>query len=157
MEIKIEPGSCADAEAILALQRLAYQSEAELYGDWSIPPLTQTLDSLCDELASDMTFLCAKAGGALVGSVRAKLNGGVCEIGRLMVHPDYQGRGIGSALLCAIEAKYSAAARYELFTGDRSAANLRLYQRQGYVVTHSKRLSQSVNFVYLSKAPREGL
>lgn len=28
-----------DAAAILELQRLAYQSEAELYQDWNIPPL----------------------------------------------------------------------------------------------------------------------
>ena len=32
-----------DAAAILVLQRLAYQSEAAIYDDFTIPPLTETL------------------------------------------------------------------------------------------------------------------
>lgn len=35
-----------DAAAILALQKLAYQSEARLYDDYSLPPLTQTLPEM---------------------------------------------------------------------------------------------------------------
>jgi hypothetical protein len=34
----------ADAPAILTLQRLAYRSDAELYGDETLPPLTETID-----------------------------------------------------------------------------------------------------------------
>ena len=34
----------SDLEEILALQKLAYQSEAELYDDYTIPPLTQSLE-----------------------------------------------------------------------------------------------------------------
>ena len=41
--MEITQATAEDAAAILALQRLAYQSEAEVYGDFSIPPLTQTL------------------------------------------------------------------------------------------------------------------
>ncbi|GAA5008522.1 hypothetical protein GCM10023206_15110 [Acinetobacter puyangensis] len=33
----------SDSEELLALQKLAYQSEAELNNDDNIPPLTQTL------------------------------------------------------------------------------------------------------------------
>ena len=40
--------------AILALQKLAYESEARLYDDWKLPPLTQTLDSLQAEFASTL-------------------------------------------------------------------------------------------------------
>jgi hypothetical protein len=35
-----------DAEAILALQRLAYQSEAVIYDDFTLPPLTESLEDL---------------------------------------------------------------------------------------------------------------
>lgn len=42
----ITAASPADAAAILALQKLAYQSEARLYNDFSIPPLLQTLEEL---------------------------------------------------------------------------------------------------------------
>lgn len=34
-EINIARASVSDAEEILSVQKLAYQSEAQLYGDWS--------------------------------------------------------------------------------------------------------------------------
>jgi hypothetical protein len=46
MNTIIERASVEDAQEILALQRLAYQSEAEIYDDYSIPPLTQTLEAI---------------------------------------------------------------------------------------------------------------
>ena len=36
----------SDAPEILALQKIAYQSEAEIYGDDSLPALQQTLEDL---------------------------------------------------------------------------------------------------------------
>ena len=39
----------ADLEAILELQRLAYQGEARLLNDFSIPPLMQTLEEMKEE------------------------------------------------------------------------------------------------------------
>lgn len=38
-----------DLQEILALQYLAYQSEAELFGSKDIPPLKQTLDEVIEE------------------------------------------------------------------------------------------------------------
>jgi hypothetical protein len=69
MDAIITRASIEDARAILALQRIAYQSEARLYRDWSIPPLTESLEDLRIEF-SDKVFLKAKLGGLIVGSVR---------------------------------------------------------------------------------------
>lgn len=49
MDVTIEPARVRDAEHILKLQYLCYQSEAALYDDDSIPPLTQTLAVLLAE------------------------------------------------------------------------------------------------------------
>jgi len=46
-----------DAEAILSLQKRAYESEAKLYNDWGIPPLTQSLDSLKAEILAGNILL----------------------------------------------------------------------------------------------------
>ena len=139
-----------DAPEILALQKVAYASEARLYDDWSIPPLTQTLTSLEAEFRTH-TILKAVVAQRLVGSVRAVCRQGVCAIGRLAVHPEFQGRGIGSALLRAAEAASGGATRFELFTGSRSEANIRLYQRHGYSIVRTEVLSPSVSLVFLEK------
>ncbi len=149
----IARASKADAETILALQRLAYESEARAYGDWNLPPLTQTIEELHEEL-EDSLVLKATVEGRLVGSVRARPAEGTCQIGRLMVHPDFQGRGMGSALLQAIEAEFPDAAKYELFTGSKSDATIGLYERHGYVITRSERQSEAVMLVYLEKPGR---
>jgi len=139
-----------DASAILALQKVAYQSEARLYNDWSIPPLVQTLESLETEFETH-TILKAVIGDRIVGSVRSRARDGECVIGRLIVDPRCQGQGIGSALLRAIEANASSAKKYSLFTGSKSEANIRLYQRHGYSIVRTEVLSPAVLLVFLEK------
>ena len=121
-----------DAVGILELQKLAYQSEATLYSDWNLPPLTQTLEEIRVELKNKV-FLTAHYGGLLVGSVRAKTSeDDGCSIRRLIVHPKHQGQSIGTQLMHAIEARFPSATRFVLFTGERSEGNIRLYRRLGY-------------------------
>ena len=46
LNMMIERAKIEDAKEILDLQKLAYQSEAEIYNDYTIPPLTQTLEEM---------------------------------------------------------------------------------------------------------------
>jgi ribosomal protein S18 acetylase RimI-like enzyme len=140
-----------DAEAILALQKLAYASEARRYDDWTIPPLVETLDSVREQIAQHIV-LKATVDGRLAGSVRGVVTDGVCEVCRLSVDPELQRRGIGAALLTAIERRFPVVEAFELFTGHRSAGNLRLYDRHGYRVSRTKVLSPDVSLVFLRKA-----
>jgi GNAT superfamily N-acetyltransferase len=149
--VTITSAALADAEEILALQKLAYQSEARLYDDWSIPPLTQTLESLKEEFATSLV-LKAVSGPRIVGSVRANAAGERCTIGRLIVDPEFQRRGIGARLLQRVEAECGNASKFELFTGTKSEANVRLYQRHGYSVARTEQLSPSVMIVFMEKA-----
>jgi GNAT superfamily N-acetyltransferase len=120
-----------DVAEILALQKLSFYSEAALYDDYTIPPLTQTLDDLLAQFATH-TILKAVLDERIVGSVRGVLRDGTCHVGRLVVHPDYQGHGIGTRLMGTIEAHYGDAQRFEIFTGDRSERTLYLYGKLGY-------------------------
>lgn len=45
-----------DAETILSLQRRAYESEARLYSDWAIPPLTQSVELLREEIQRSLVL-----------------------------------------------------------------------------------------------------
>lgn len=139
-----------DAEAILALQKVAYEREAVRYNDWTIPPLVETLDSVRDQIARHVV-LKALVDGRLAGSVRGVVTDGVCEVCRLSVDPSLQRRGIGSALLRAIELRFPAIEAFELFTGNRSVENLRLYDRHGYRHARTKVLSPAVSLVFLRK------
>lgn len=147
----IVPATKEDAVDILALQQAAYQSEAELYQDWSIPPLTQSLSELQQEITAG-TVLKASQGSRLVGSVRAvQQEDGSVAIGRLIVLPELQGQGIGSSLMAAIEAAFPTASRFELFTGSLSIRNIRLYEKLGYRIFMRKQLSPQVELFFLEK------
>jgi ribosomal protein S18 acetylase RimI-like enzyme len=142
-----------DAAAILALQKIAYEREARRYDDWTIPPMVETLDSVREQIAQHVV-LKAIVDGRLAGSVRGVVTGRVCEVCRLSVDPALQRRGIGSALIAAVEARFPDIDAFELFTGGRSIENLRLYDRHGYRHARTKVLSPAVSLVFLRKAPR---
>jgi predicted N-acetyltransferase YhbS len=146
----ITQATVADAGQILALQKRAYESEARTYNDWSIPPLSQSLGALVEEIEKT-TVLKATEGQQIIGSVRATAQNGVCSIGRLIVEPKRQGQGVGTKLLQAIEAAYPNANRFELFTGSRSDGNIRLYRRHGYEITETKQISEQVTLVFMGK------
>jgi ribosomal protein S18 acetylase RimI-like enzyme len=148
--VQIETADSRDAEAILQLQRSAYQSEAKIYNDFEIPPLTETLSQL-RALFANHTFLKATVDGRIVGSVRANIHNGTCHIGRLIVDPNYQNRGIGTMLLAEIERKYPACRRFELFTGIKSQGNIRLYEKAGYKAYKTQSVSNKLSLIFFEK------
>ena len=139
-----------DCEKIIQLQKLAYESEAKVYNDWTLPPLLQTTESLRQELETSL-ILKAVEGKKIVGSVRAKLVEGTCHIGRLIVHSNFQGKGIGSKLLQYIEKHFDQAAQFELFTGSKSESNIKFYLRNNYEISHTQALTENISLVYLIK------
>ncbi len=151
IEVVVDAVGPADVGEVLTLQRAAFVTEAQIYADPTLPALIQTYDELARELAAGPA-LAARLGHRMVGSVRGRQDGAVLRINRLVVAPDMQGRGIGSRLLAALEAAAPASVqRFTLFTGHLSTANLRLYQRHGYVVVNRDQLSPDVILVQLAK------
>ncbi|GHJ32532.1 MULTISPECIES: GNAT family N-acetyltransferase [Streptomyces] len=154
MSVTISAATADDAEQILKLQYLCYQGEAELYGDYTIEPLTQSLDDLRAEL-SEGCVLVARLGEEVVGSVRGVVDDkGTAAIAKLIVHPRMQRHGLGGRLLAAIEerlAEERAAKRYRLFTGHRSEGNLRLYRRYGYAQVGTEEVNRRLSLVTLEK------
>lgn len=149
MAITIQDAEFDEAQQILELQKIAYQREAELYQDWNIPPLLQTLHQLELEFENHK-ILVAKLNDEIVGSVRGYADQGTLHIGRLIVHPDFQKRGIGSQLLKKIEQE-SKCQRYELFTGQKSIQNIKLYEKLGYQKFKTEKIHDELDFIYLHK------
>ncbi len=150
MEPSIEIAAPADLPGILALQKLAFRGEAQRYRDFNIPQLTQSLAELEAEYAAG-PLLKLEVGGVLVGSIRGRRQDGVGQINRLFVHPDWQGGGLGSRLLGAMEGQLSDCRRFRLFTGHLSGRNLAFYARRGYREVRRETLSERVTLVWLEK------
>ena len=132
------------------LQYLAYQSEAKLFGNMDIPPLKQTIEEVYDEFHKGIILKAVDEEGLIIGSVRAYQENGTVYIGKLMVHPKMQKKGIGTKLLLEIENVYPNQ-RYELFTSTKSINNIRLYEKLGYKIFKEEAVSQDLIFVYMRK------
>ena len=148
--MKISKAKYNDLETILELQYIAYESEAIRYNDFSIPPLKQTLNQLIEE-AENSIILKATDNKNIIGSVRGKLDSVICKVGRLIVHPDFQHRGIGSQLLIEIEHYFSRVKTFELFTGSDSENNIRLYKKFGYVESKKESLNEEIDLIFFQK------
>ncbi len=149
--MQIKPATPNDLPEILQLQYLAYQSEAKLVHNDSIQPLTQTLAELENEYRQGVILKAVDdETGAIIGSVRGRVENGTLYIGKLMVHPERQGNGIGTQLLKVIEERCPQQ-RYELFTSSQSIRNIRLYERAGYRRWKELETAPRLKMVYLEK------
>lgn len=99
----------------------------------------------------DHIFLKAVENKNIIGSVRAYAKDGTCYIGRLIACPEKQNQGIGTALMNEIERCFNSSQRYELFTGSESTKNIHLYEKLGYHIFKSEKLSEVVELIYMEK------
>ncbi|MEV0666556.1 GNAT family N-acetyltransferase [Actinomadura luteofluorescens] len=151
--VAIERAAPEDAGEMMTVQRAAYVSEAQLYGDPFIPPLVESVEQLRKVLSGDAVALKAVMGGRIVGAVRAQFSDRTCLVGRLVVAPDLQRRGIGRRLMTELESEIAGRTdACVLFTGHLSEANLRLYRRLGYSETHRERVAAHLTLVHMRKA-----
>lgn len=140
----------SDLPAILDLQIKCYSREAELYKNWDIPPLQQTLASLEQDF-ENQTFLKVVDGSRIIASVRAWEINNTCHIGRLFVDSDYQNRGIGKHLILVSEDFYKHMERFELCAGHLSVNTLALYSKLGYSEFRREHILSQLQLVYMEK------
>ena len=151
MSAEIAPldlGVRANAEALVAVQRAAYRVEADLLGTDDLPPLRESASEL---RASGESFLGARLDGRLVGAVSWKaLGDGTVDIHRLVVHPDAFRRGIGSALLQALDARLRPP-RTVVATGAANLPARRLYEGSGFRAVAEQAAAGGVRIVTMER------
>ena len=163
-----------DAPELLALQKVAYQSEAEIYGDDSLPALQQSLEDLQNDFdrqpgretlvlgargtAEDLkdqtdrvVFIKAVVNGKIIGSIRGYAIDDTAYLSRMMVHPYFRRRGIGRRLLDEIEKAFPQVRRFESKTGHQSKRNLFQMAKRGYQVFKTEPFTPTINWVHLQK------
>lgn len=146
----IERAGVEDAEAILTMQKESYVSQAEIYNDYSLLPLVETLEETKKDIEKRI-ILKALVEGRIVGAVRVLVEGDTCYIGKLCVHPDFQKQGIGRKLIYEVEKTFTSAKRFELFAGTKSLDNIRLYEKLGYKKFKIEKYNENTEVVFLQK------
>jgi GNAT superfamily N-acetyltransferase len=127
---------------ILALQKVAFYAQACLADNFLIRPLMTTISDIERDFQT-YRYLIGVEEGRIVASARGMESEGNCFVGNVIVRPDRQGRGLGKAILGAIEASFPRANRFELFTGAASSYNIGFYEKTGYRAF--KRQAKSAN------------
>lgn len=111
----------------------------EEYGSMLTVP-SSAMDESVEDVAEHIRLggaVLARVAGEAVGSGRYELRDDHVYIGRLSVLPPFRGRGIGEAMMLAMEQRGHAAGKPEARIGVRTMLprNIALYERLGYVVT----------------------
>ena len=155
-EIQIEDASIHDAEEILELQKAAFLGQAQIYNNFRLPPLVQTIESIKQEFASK-SFLKAIHNNQIIASVKFQQSGNIVHIDRLIVHPTFQNQGVGTCLMRTLEDKFPNGATFQLFTGEKSNRNVHLYTKLGYQVLRKETTEQGIMLAHMEKHHNKGI
>lgn len=119
----------SDFPHILDIQREAFAEYEGTYktSGWT----TEKMEDLQRD-AREKKILVAEWDGMMAGSVRFWSVGGVCVIRLLSVSPTFQRRGIGKALIQAVETRVTQAHKLYVCTMLRTTRNVTMFLNLGY-------------------------
>jgi GNAT superfamily N-acetyltransferase len=154
-KVTIAAAAASDAAEIRALMVRAFAEEGRLSGTMDIPPLQESVADIERDIEAH-TVLIACDGERIIGSARGRFTGASCEIRAVCVDPSHQGRGIGAALLEAVEQTHAEAVRFELTTNTLVPGNVAFYERRGYHVVDRTQYSETIVLAHLLKTVGAG-
>ena len=140
----------ADIPALYDLQLLAFESEAEMIGSRDVPALLESREHHRQEFPNWITMKLVNDEGKIVGAIRYRPDGGIIDVGRLMVHPDYRRQGLAQRMLAEVDRACPDLTR-ELYTCTKSWINIRLYDKMGYRPVKEVTEPSGLSFVYMRK------
>lgn len=123
-----DPTTC---EAVLGLQRAAYQIEAEIIGSAEIPPLHESPQDLKQ---APLRWIGIRDGEEVVAVLAYTSDGDRVDVDRLFVSPGRFRNGLGKALVASLD----PAATITVSTGAANLAARRLYESLGFFRTHDE-------------------
>lgn len=146
--VEFRRATAEDAAAIRELTRAAYARWVPLIGREPMP-MTADYEAAVRDHRFDLLFV----DGTLAGLVETIDEGEVLLVQNVAIAPALQGQGLGRMLMGMAEAvaRELGRRRMRLFTNQRFAANVRLYQSLGYAIDREEASALGVT-TYMSKA-----
>ena len=136
------------AEEVLSVQIPSYKVEAELINFYDIPPLRDSVSALqqCGE-----TFYGCYLDGELNGVISIKVEVGLIDIHRLMVHPQHFRKGIAKRLLDFIQSVGEGNETLIVSTGSRNAPAIYFYEKNGFIKTGETKVMEGLSITSFEK------
>lgn len=150
-QLKIEHALETDLDEVLLLQKICFEVDISLFNDFTIEPVKSTKEEIIDEF-KNKTILKVVYKDKIIGSVRGHIEKNICQITKLIVHPDFENIGIGKKLIESIENEFNKCESYEMFTRKESYKNVKIYKSIGYVPYKEELFLEKYNMIYLRKS-----
>lgn len=161
--LTIRPAAAADIEPLRALARTVWQaSYSTLISQAQIDyMLADRYDAALIRAQLDdpkHAWQLARWVDDPIGFAHARLEADICKLDKLYIHPDFQRRGVGQALLNEIKtfAVNHAAAKLRLQVNRGNIAAIAAYQRYGFTTREARVFDIGGGFVmddYVMEAP----
>ncbi len=146
----------ADIDAVAALARTVWQatyaaliSQAQIDAMLADRYAAARMRAQLDDPTHAWRVARQARDAAPLGFAHAYLDGDACKLDKLYVHPAWQRRGVGAALLAAVEAwaRTQPARRLRLQVNRGNTQALRAYAKYGFAITASHTFDIGDGFV----------
>ncbi len=131
--IIIKKAKYKDLQEICVLQKVSFYEVGKFNNNFSIRPLHETIDEFQSNFKK-YYYCIAKENSSIIGSARGIFKDDCCKIENVIVHPEYQKRGIGRILVEDIEKAFPKVERFVLFTGKNTPGNVDFYKKLNYKI-----------------------
>lgn len=146
----IETANIKDVPELLELQYKAFGPICKLLNWEDAPNMKETVEQAAEEFPKYLTLKVCDGDSHIIGSVRGNVTDGSLFIGRLMVLPEHQGKGLGKALLREIQARMKHS-RTWLCTCKEVDSSYTLYEREGFTTYATEPVSEGISWAYMEK------
>ncbi|MCQ2974138.1 MAG: GNAT family N-acetyltransferase [Bacteroidales bacterium] len=151
--MEIITANIQDVPELLELQYKAFEGVANALNWENCPNLMQTLDEAYSEFNNYKTYKILSDNNKIIASVRGDIIENSLHISRLMVLPEYQGKGLGTLLLRNIENDMPHY-RAWLNTCKQLKGNVYLYTREGYKPFKHEKINSHLTRVFMGKGEK---
>lgn len=138
----IKEGLFKNIPEILAIQKLAFYEVAKYYNNYRLGSLQTTIFDL-EKTFDTFKYYIVVIDNDIVGSIRAKEINDYCKIENVIVHPNYQNKGIGKLLIKQVEQDFSNCSSFQLFTGKDTPKNVNFYEKLGFIITNNLKATET--------------